>query len=277
MNIEGEERFIAYHNAEFRIAASAASAHNLAGIYVMGCGSTHFGQMTFYRAGESGQSSWLGPTAVLQAFETSDKVRTQIQLWGAHRYGNRLLYHLGGDLFFIVPVFLEVETSTNTVIQKLGGVGLVDARTGERVELGENVIEAYYKMFGLLNRSTIEYGEVGFESATFNPVTISSGAYASLTALMRNNDNVTHHLYVDIVVPPSGNFSILWHGSEITPTNATYTLDIGDVGVGDLYETSPSLTVYLPTGQVSGQYLVQVILRTETGAVDQINLIITVT
>jgi hypothetical protein len=277
MRIDGEERFIAYHNAEFKIASSATSAHNLAGIYVMGCGNKRFGQMTFYRAGESGQSNWLGPTAVLQAFETSDKVRTQLQLWGSHRYGNRLLYHLGGDLFFIVPVFLEVETSTNTVIQKLGGVGLVDARTGERVELGENVIEAYYKMFGLLNRSTIEQGEVGFESVTFNPVTIQSGIYTYLTALMRNNDNVTHHLYLDIVVPPSGNFSILWHGSAITPVNSTYTLDVGDVGIGDLYGTVPLLTVYLPTGQVSGQYLIQVILRTEVEAVDQINLIITVT
>jgi hypothetical protein len=276
MNIEGEERFIAYHNAEFKITSGAASTHNLAGIYVMGCGNKHFGQMTFYRAGESGQSNWLGPTAVVQAFETNDKVRTQLQLWGSHRYGNRLLYHLGGDLFFIVPVFLEVETSINRVIQKLGGVGLVDARTGERVELGENVIEAYYKMFGLLNRSTIEFGQVGLESATFNPVTISSGVYTSLTALMRNNDNVTHHLYLDIVVPPSGNFSILWHGLEVTPFNSTYTLDIGDVGVGDLYGTNSFLTVFLPTGQVSGQYLVQVILRTETEAVDQINLIITV-
>ncbi|MFW9958434.1 MAG: UPF0182 family protein [Candidatus Odinarchaeota archaeon] len=277
MNIEGEERFIAYHNAEFRIASSAVSAHNLAGIYVMGCGNQRFGQMTFYRAGESGSSSWLGPTAVVQAFETNDVVRTQLQLWGSHRYGNRLLYHLGGDLFFIVPVFLEVETSVNRVIQKLGGVGLVDARTGERVELGENVIEAYYKMFGLLNRSTIEQGEVGFESVTFNPVTISSGFYTSLTTLMRNNDNVTHHLYVDIVVPSSGNFSIQWHGSEITPVNSTYTLDIGVIGIGDLYGTIPLLTVYLPEGQVSGQYLVQVILRTEAEAVDQINLIITVT
>jgi hypothetical protein len=277
MRIDGEERFIAYHNAEFKIASSATSAHNLAGIYVMGCGNRHFGQMIFYRAGESGQSNWLGPTAVLQAFETSDKVRTQLQLWGSHRYGNRLLYHLGGDLFFIVPVFLEVETSTNTVIQKLGGVGLVDARTGERVELGENVIEAYYKMFGLLNRSTIEQGEVGFESVTFNPVTIQSGIYTYLTALMRNNDNVTHHLYLDIVVPPSGNFSMLWHGSSVTPVNSTYTLDVGDVGAGDLYGTVPLMTVYLPLGQVSGQYLVQIILRTESEAVDQINLIITIT
>ncbi|MBN2227996.1 MAG: UPF0182 family protein [Candidatus Thorarchaeota archaeon] len=277
MNIEGEERFIAYHNSEFKIASSAVSAHNLAGIYVMGCGNQRFGEFTFYRAGESGASNWLGPTAVVQAFETNDVVRTQLQLWGSHRYGNRLLYHLGGDLFFIVPVFLEVETSTNRVIQKLGGVGLVDARTGERVELGENVIEAYYKMFGLLNRSTIEEGQVGFESVTFNPVTITSGEYTSLTALMRNNDNVTHHLYIDIVVPPSGNFSILWHGSVVTSVNSKYTLDVGDVGIGDLYGTIPLLTVYLPEGQVSGQYIVQVILRTEIEEVDQINLIITVT
>ncbi|MFW9843735.1 MAG: UPF0182 family protein, partial [Candidatus Thorarchaeota archaeon] len=247
MNIEGEERFIAYHNSEFRITSSAESAHNLAGIYVMGCGDKRFGQMTFYRAGESGASNWLGPTAVVQAFETNDEVRTQLQLWGSHRYGNRLLYHLGGDLFFVVPVFLEVETSSTMVIQKLGGVGLVDAYTGERVELGENVIEAYYKMFGLLNRSIIEEGEVGFESAVFTPISIDSGDFSSLVTMMRNNDNETRHLYLDIVTPPTNlaytaNFTIQWHGSEVTPllygTNSTFTLDIGDVGAGDLYGTS---------------------------------------
>jgi hypothetical protein len=280
MTIEGEERFIAYHNAEFKIASSAASAHNLAGVYVMGCGNQRFGEFAFYRAGESGLSSWLGPIAVVQAFETNDKVRTQLQLWGTHRYGNRLLYHLGGDLFFVIPVFLEVETSTNKVIEKLGGVGLVDARTGSRVELGSNVVEAYYEMFGLLNRSIIEQGQVGLESATFNPVTIQSGEFTNLVTLMRNNDNITHHLYLDVVVPPSGNFSIFWHGSGITPftssENSTYTLDIGDVGAGDLYGTSPQVTVYLPAGLVAAQYLVQVILRTEEGVVDQMNLIITI-
>ncbi len=286
MNIEGEERFIAYHNAEFRIAQSADSAHNLAGIYVMGCGDKRFGQMTFYRAGESGSSNWLGPTAVVQAFETNDEVRTQLQLWGAHRYGNRLLYHLGGDLFFVVPVFLEVETSTNTVIQKLGGVGLVDAYTGERVTLGENVVEAYYKMFGLLNRSIIEAGDVGFESAVFNPVSIDSGDFTRLTTLMRNNDNVTHHLYLDIVTPPTNalytpNFTIMWHGVEVTPAlygaNATFTLDIGNLGAGDLYGTTPMVSVLLPEGTFSQQIVVYVILRTEEGVVDQIDLILTIT
>lgn len=286
MNIAGEERFIAYHNAEFKISTSAASAHNLAGIYIMGCGDKDFGKMTFYRAGESGASNWLGPTAVVQAFETNDDVRTQLQLWGKHRYGNILLYHLGGELFFVVPVFLEVETSTDTVIQKLGGVGLVDARTGERVELGDNVIEAYYLMFGLLNQTVIEEGEVGIESAVFNPMTVKSGIPASLITLMRNNDNVTHHLYLDIVTPPTNlqytaNFSIQWHGYEVTPTlsgsNATFILDIGSVGAGDLYGTSPTVTVYLAEGTVFQQFLIQVILRTEEGIVDQINLFLTIT
>jgi hypothetical protein len=213
-------------------------------------------------------------------------VRTQLQLWGAHRYGNRLLYHLGGDLFFVVPVFLEVETSSNRVIQKLGGVGLVDAYTGERVELGENVIEAYYKMFGLLNRSIIESGEVGFESAVFSPISIESGEFSSLTTLMRNNDNITQHLYLDIVTPPTlalhtANFSILWHGSDVVPvlygTNATFTLDIGNLGPGDLYGTAPSITVILPEGTVLQQFFIQVILRTDDGVVDQINLLLTIT
>jgi hypothetical protein len=278
MNIEGEERFVAYHNSEFL----DSTAHNLAGIYIMGCGDTDFGRFTFYKAGEDGYSNWLGPTAAVQAFETNDVVRTQLQLWGEHRYGNRLLYHLGGDLFFVIPVFLEVETSTNRVIQKLGGVGLVDVQTGERVELGESVVEAYYKMFGLLNQTIVEEGEVGFESVRFNPLTIASGEFSSLLALMRNNDNVTQHLYIDIVVASTSNFSIFWHETEIAPdiypgANQTFTLDVGTVGIGDLYGTTPLVTAYLPDGIVLAQYLVQVILRTDDGVVDQVNLLLTVT
>jgi hypothetical protein len=278
MTIEGRERFVAYHNAEFR----DSTAHNLAGIYIMGCGDTDFGNFTFYKAGEDGYSDWLGPNAAVQAFETNDIVRTQLQLWGDHRYGNRLLYHLGGDLFFVIPVFLEVETSTNRVIQKLGGVGLVDVQTGERVELGESVVEAYYKMFGLLNQTIVEEGAVGFESVVLNPVTIDSGEFSSLVTQMRNNDNITQHLYLDIVVSETSDFIVYWHGDEINATvnpgaNQTFTMDIGAVGAGDLYGTTPLVTAYLPDGIVLAQYLVQVILRTDDGIVDQINLLLTVT
>jgi hypothetical protein len=277
MRIGGEDRFVAMHNAEFR----EAQGRNLAGIYVMGSGDKHFGELTFYSAGELGRSTLLGPNAAVQAFETADEVRTQLQLWGQHRYGNRLLYHLGGELFFVIPVLLEVETSTSDiVVQKLGGVGLVDAETGERVELGSNVVEAYYKMFGLLNQTSVEEGDVGIESAGFSPVTISSGEFSELSTLLRNNDIVSHNISLDITVA-GGNFSVFWHGSEVTPTvyagNTTFTLNIGDVGSGDLYGTSPMITTFLPVGVVLSQYLVVVTLRTEDGVVDQVRLFLTVT
>jgi hypothetical protein len=99
---------------------------------------------------------------------------------------------------------------------------------------------------------------------------------------MRNNDNITQHIYLDIVVSEISNFTVFWHGSEVTPTvyagaNQTFTLDIGNIGPGDLYGTTPLVTAYLPEGYVLAQYLVQVILRTDDGIVDQINLLLTVT
>jgi hypothetical protein len=277
MRIGGIDRFVAMHNAEFY----QSEGRNLAGIYVMGCGDSKFGQLTFYSAEEEdGVSTLLGPSAAVQAFETNDNVRTQLQLWGKHRFGNRLLYHLGGDLFFVVPVFLEVSSSSNIVIEKLGGVGLVDAKSGERVQLGSNVIEAYYKMFGLLNQTTVSEGEVGFESAVFTPVTVDTGEFTRLVTLMRNNDNISHNLQLDIVIA-SGNFTVVWHGSEVSPiyheSNTTFSLDIGELGPGDLYGTSPTLAVNLPSGVVLAQYLVEVVLRTEEGIVDSINLFLTVT
>ncbi|MDF1539717.1 MAG: UPF0182 family protein [Candidatus Thorarchaeota archaeon] len=274
--IGGEERFVAMHNSEFY----DSQGRNLAGLYVMGCGDKNFGELVFYQAGEGGFSTLLGPNAAVQAFETDDTVRTQLQLWGEHRYGNRLMYHLGGMLLFVIPVFLVVETSTVGVIQKLGGVGLVDAHSGERVTLGANVVEAYYKMFGLLNQSTIEEGEVGIETASFNPVAIESGELSDLLLLLRNNDVASHNLTIDITVA-AGNFSVFWHGSEVAPTlnptNTTYRLNIGTLGEGDLCGTTPQMTVYLPTGIVSAQYLVVVTLRTEEGIVDTVTLILTVT
>jgi hypothetical protein len=163
----------------------------------------------------------------------------------------------------------------------LGGVGLVDVKTGDRVELGSSVVEAYYKMFGLVNQTTVQTGEVGFESVRFNPITIESGEFSSLFALMRNNDNISQHLYIDIVVSSVSNFSVFWHGSDIpvtiNPGNQTFTLDIGMVGAGDTYGTTPLVTAFLPEGYALAQYYVQVILRTDDGIVDQINLLFTVT
>ncbi|MHA1928495.1 MAG: UPF0182 family protein, partial [Candidatus Thorarchaeota archaeon] len=274
--IDGEDRFVAMHNSEFLDSAG----RNLAGLYIMGCGNKDFGKLTFYSAGEQGYSTLLGPNAAVQAFETNDEVRTQLALWGEHRYGNRLMYHLGGSLLFVIPVFLVVETSSHSVIQKLGGIGLVDALTGERVELGANVVEAYYKMFGLLNQTTVTEGEVGFDGAEFHPLSIDSGEFAQLLLQMRNNDNESHNLFVDISVA-AGNFSVMWHGSEVIPsiyaTNTTFTLDIGSLGAGDVYGTTPLMTAILPTGVVSVQYMVVLTLRTEAGVVDQISLILTVT
>jgi hypothetical protein len=276
MRIAGEERFVAMHNAEFK----DSIGRNLAGVYVVGCGETDFGEMRFYGAGQIGSSTLLGPNAAVQAFETNDEVRAQLQLWGQYRYGNRLLYHLGGELFFVIPVFLEVETSADRVIEKLGGVGLVDAQTGGRVSLGENVVEAYYEMFGLLNQTVVEEGEVGFDSASFSPLTIESGEFSELSMLLRNNDNVSHDLYVDIAVA-AGEFQVFWHGSNVTPvvypSNTSFTLDIGPVGPGDSYGTTPVLTAFLPEGVVLSTYLVVVTLRTEEGIVDQVVLTLTVT
>lgn len=275
MRIGGIDKFVATHNAEFLNSAG----RNLAGLYMMGCGIHEFGKLQFYSAGSQGFSTLLGPNAAVQAFETNDDVRTQLQLWGEYRYGNRLIYHLGGELFFVVPIFLVVETTIDRVIQKLGGVGLVDARTGERVTLGANVVEAYYKMFGLLNQSIIEEGQVGIENAAFNPLTIKSGQLSELSLILRNNDIETRNLTVDITVS-AGNFSVFWHGNEILPvisaSETTFSLNIGTVGPGDYYGTTPLVTAYLPSGIVSAQYLVVITLRSEEGIEDQTSLILTV-
>jgi hypothetical protein len=276
MRIAGVDRFVAAYNVEFL----QSPGKNLAGLYVMGCGNKDFGNLTFYGSGSVGVSTYLGPEAARQAFETNDKVRTQLSLWGQHRYGNILIYHLGGLLFYVIPVFLEVETTTTTVIEKLGGVGLVDAETGARVTLGSNVVEAFYLMFGLSNRTVVQSGQVGFESASFSPTSVVSGLSTSLITLMKNNDNVTHSLDLDIVVF-AGNFTVNWHGANVLPTvypqNSTFTLHIGNVGPGDSYGTSPTVTAYLPTGIVFATYLVIIVLRTEEGLTDQLSLFLTIT
>ena len=111
------------------------------------------------------------------------------------------------------------------------------------------------------------------------PPRIEEGEFSSLVSLMRNNDNESHHLYMDIIII-AGNFSVFWHDSEVSPTinptNSTYTLDIGNLGPGDIYGTSPQLTAYLPTGVVLVQYVVIISLRTEEGVTEEVSLLLTI-
>ena len=118
------------------------------------------------------------------------------------------------------------------------------------------------------------------EGATISPLVVDSGEFANLLLMLRNNDDTYHNLSIDITTA-AGNFSVIWHGQDVipilNPSNTTFTLDIGKVGAGDVYGTTPLITAYLPVGIVSAQYLIVVTLRTESGIVDSISLILTIT
>jgi len=76
----------------------------------------------------------VGPSAALQAFETEQTVKSRLQLLPNHRFGNILLYSVGEELVYFIPVY-----TTEGVIAKMPFIGAVDAKTGRNVGVGDEL------------------------------------------------------------------------------------------------------------------------------------------
>ncbi len=141
MAVENETRFVGIQLAEFQ----ASPGRNLAGLYVA-YGGSQLGRIDLYRVSNT-TSQFIGPSAALQAFETDDYVRTQLTLLTRRRFGNILLYSIGGELYYFIPVYIEAEIA-NAVITKMAFIGVIDAETGTQVAVGSNAADAYYALVG---------------------------------------------------------------------------------------------------------------------------------
>ena len=132
----GSTIFVAVQVAEY----ASAPGLNLAGLYMAPSGTEYGKEVSFYRV--SSDHRLIGPSAARQAFETNTAVRTQLSLLSTYRFGNVLLYNIGGGLYYFIPVYAEVTTG-EAVIVKLAFVGCIEASTGESVSMGADALSAY--------------------------------------------------------------------------------------------------------------------------------------
>lgn len=136
MNIGGEIKFVGLQLVEFR----QAPGKNLSGLYVA-LGADQLGETILYQI--RGDETFVGPSAALQAFDAEQSVKSQLQLLPNHRFGNILLYSVGGELVYFIPVY-----QTEEVFTKMAFIGAVDARTGKSVGFGPDSTAAFNAMKG---------------------------------------------------------------------------------------------------------------------------------
>ncbi len=140
--IENQPYFVGFQLVEFQ----ASPGRNLAGLYIA-YGGSQLGRMDIYSI-PNATTQLIGPSAALQALETDDYVRTQLTLLTNPRFGNILLYSVGGHLYYFIPVYIESAVA-NAVITKMAFIGVVDAATGTEVATGANSAQAYYALAGI--------------------------------------------------------------------------------------------------------------------------------
>jgi hypothetical protein len=142
MTVENQLYFVGFQLVEYQ----ASPGRNLAGLYVA-YGGSQLGRMDIYSI-PNATTQFIGPSAALQAFETDDYVRTQLTLLTSRRFGNILLYSIGNNLYYFIPVYIEAEIA-NAVITKMAFIGVIDAATGTKVATGADSAQAYYALAGI--------------------------------------------------------------------------------------------------------------------------------
>jgi len=105
----------------------------LAGMYVIRHGN-HFGEAIFYYTRDSGENL-IGPKTARETY--GSEATQEITLISGARYGNTLLYPIGGSIYYYIPTY-----STAGSLQQLKLAGFVEAFSRE-VGYGDNAQEAY--------------------------------------------------------------------------------------------------------------------------------------
>ena len=142
MTVQNQSYFVGLQIVEFL----GSHGKNLAGFYV-GYGGPQLGTIDLYRI-PNATKPFIGPSAALQALETDDYVRKQLTLLTNPRTGNILLYSIGNQLYYFIPVYITIQGAA--VITKMAFIGVVDAATGTKVAAGSDSVQAYYALTGTM-------------------------------------------------------------------------------------------------------------------------------
>ncbi|MHA1838430.1 MAG: UPF0182 family protein [Candidatus Ranarchaeia archaeon] len=270
MNIKGQTRYMGVQLVQFAQGQGA----NLAGIYLVGSGNYEFGKTKFYRAGGGGQVLF-GPVSALEALKADPDVKSILTLLQPYDTGNILLYQINGTLLYVIPVYVDVGAGSGATITKLGGVGLVDALTGEQVSFGSNVIEAYETLYGNFSQSTYSNTNLTLGDPMFTDTTITPTTNTTLPIIILNNDQKFHNATIRIITY-SPNIDVYRYGTQLTPTvyssNRTFTIDSILLGPDDFYGTTLTVSASLDQGAILEQYRVTLQVLSNGTIVENIEL-----
>ena len=241
MTVDDETYFIGLQLVEFQ----ASPGRNLAGLYVA-YGGAQLGRVALYSV-PNATTQFIGPSAALQAFETDDYVRTQLTLLTSRRFGNILLYSIGNDLYYFIPVYIEAEIA-NAVITKMAFIGVIDAATGTRVATGADAAHAYYALTQTpiqetgakerLQRIIELFGKNGF--SIVEPTKIGGDVWIMVENVTYtsegqwNQTESTVNQFIQKYAQPFGNVVYQWNDGDIV----NFGVLVSERGVVKLYYIS---------------------------------------
>jgi hypothetical protein len=122
-----------------------ATSKNLAGLYIA-YGGDRLGQIDFLQ-NPSPNATFIGPEAADNALTTNQQVRTQLTLLPNYRKGSYVLYSVGGNLEYFVPVY---TAALQGVVAKLTFIATIDPITAS-VAIGTDAATSYLNLVETAN------------------------------------------------------------------------------------------------------------------------------
>jgi hypothetical protein len=115
---------------------------NLAGFMIVRNDYPHLGEKIFYKVPVEAETKLLGPSAAMEALERHAEFRKLRTLLENPRMGDTLLYYIGGQLVYIIPVY---TSPAGGVVAQLGTIATVGAEFTGRyyIGLGSNPQESF--------------------------------------------------------------------------------------------------------------------------------------
>jgi hypothetical protein len=228
-----------------------AAVGNLVGFYIVENGKRpeYLGHFTFYRNGTIGQTQMIGLTAATSAYQQKDA--TYLQLLPNKRFGNYLIYPLGGSIYYVIPVY-DTSGEFKATLKR---VALVDAFDPSKIGIGNSTMEAYLT----LNISAaVPEGVLSLNIMSAPAMTKANtyqGVLSNLEVLINNGDNNRgFNVSLDIRTK-SEYFNVSFAGSEITPIfdveNYTYAIANFSLLPTQYIGIIPQITGRLPAGHPS--------------------------
>ncbi len=225
-----------------------AAVGNLVGFYIVENGQfpNRLGTTTFYRNGTVGETQMIGLIAAKSAYQQED---AQFLKWlQTKRFGNVLIYPLGGSIYYVIPVY-EISGAN---IQTLKRVALVNAFDPKIIGIGNSTIEAY----NTLNVTPEIPAGVLSLSVEKAPTIAQEGQWKDLELFINNgypdkSFNVSLYITVQTTL-----FNVSFGGDDIIPipSGEFYNYSIANLTLLPTQYTGliPQIRGFVPVGFVDG-------------------------